>query len=235
MKKLGDLIRVKRKQMKLTQGEFGTLVGDSQKTVSDWETGNTATIRNYEKVAELLGLPVDDIVDMMARSAIESGKLSRLAPAVKARVDMLLHANQNEVRSDKGMAERDVPVYGRAQGGPDGMFEFNGEIMGWATRPVSLIGVREAYAIYVDGESMYPRYKPGETVWIHPGRPFGRYDDVIVQLHPDEEDGVPFGFIKEFRAWTQTHLVLFQHNPSGEVRYARERVKSVHRIVHAER
>lgn len=235
MKKLGDIIREKREELKLSQTEFGELVGSSQKAVSDWEKGKVATMRNYAKVAEVVGLQIPKIVDMIARNAIETGKTSRLAPAIKERVEELMGASSIEVRNDRGMLERDVPVYGRAQGGPDGKFEFNGETMGWVARPMSLIGVADAYAIYVDGESMYPRYKPGETVWVNPGRPVGKFDDVIIQMHPEEENAVPYGFIKEFRAWTPTHLIVFQHNPPGEVRYPRDQVKSVHRIVHADR
>ena len=85
--------------------------------------------------------------------------------------------------------------------------------------------------VYVDGESMFPRYKPGETAWVNPSRPARRGDDVIVQLHSEDEDGTPFGFIKEYVSKTATHLVLCQYNPQQEVRFLLEEVKSVHTIV----
>lgn len=238
MKKLGDVVRAKRRQMGLSQTAFGALIGQSQATVSDWEKGKISYPRNYERLSAVLGIPVDELLGMLATAGIATGKTERIPPSTRASIKKMSGpalSNYVEVRTDPNMGLRDVPVFGRAQGGPDGKFEFNGEIMGYEMRPPSLLGVSDAYALYVDGDSMYPRFKPGETVWVNPSRPAARGDDVIVQLHANEEDGTPIGFIKEFVSRTPNHLVLCQHNPAREVRFALNEVKSVHTIVLAQR
>lgn len=124
-----------------------------------------------------------------------------------------------------------TPVYGLAVGGDDGRFYFNGETVGWVKTPESLMGVRNAYALYVAEESMVPRFKPGEQVWVNPHKTPIRGDDVIVQLHPEREGDNPEGYIKEFRGWTPKKLLLWQWNPAGDVLIDRQLVKSIHVIV----
>lgn len=235
MVKLSEAVRAKRKELGLSQTEFGELVGQRQTTISDWEKGNIAHIRNWKKLSTILGISEREMLGMIAAAGIAADKTERMPAEVRSSVKKMSELSPSiEARIEPAMGMRDVPVYGRAQGGPDGKFEFNGEIMGWETRPHVLLGVRDAYSLYVDGESMYPRYKPGETVWMNPSKPIHRGKDVIVQLHPDNDGDSPYGFIKEFVAWTPQYLVVCQHNPKQEIKYHREEVKSVHVIVYHE-
>lgn len=128
-------------------------------------------------------------------------------------------------------SEDRIPVLGVARGGDDGRFEFNGETVEYVPRPPNLIGVRRAYAIYVTGDSMLPRYRPGEMLWVNPHKPPEKYDDVVVQLHPASSSEPPEGLVKEFRAWTPSRLMLWQYNPAGEVEIERRLVKDVHLVV----
>jgi phage repressor protein C with HTH and peptisase S24 domain len=122
-------------------------------------------------------------------------------------------------------------VYGLAVGGEDGRFFFNGETVGWVRTPDSLVGVKNVYVLYVAEESMVPRFKPGEQVWVNPHKTPIRGDDVIVQLHPEHDGDPPEGYIKEFRGWSPKKLHLWQHNPAVEVEVERQLVLSVHVIV----
>ena len=58
-----------------------------------------------------------------------------------------------------------------AQCGPDGWSLWNGDMIDIVPPPASLAGVPNAYAVYVVGASMEPRYYQGELVMIHPGKP----------------------------------------------------------------
>jgi phage repressor protein C with HTH and peptisase S24 domain len=127
--------------------------------------------------------------------------------------------------------ERMLPVLGEAVGGIDGEYVFNGHILDYVACPPSLANVPNAYSVFVDGESMSPRYRQGETVYVHPGKPPRRGDDVIVQIKPNEESAPPLGYIKEFVGWTGSKLMLRQHNPAQSVEFDRELVVSVHPIV----
>jgi DNA-binding XRE family transcriptional regulator len=238
MQKLGEVIRKARRDLKMTQTDLATAVGQSQKTVSDWENDNVSQIRGWEKVADVLGIDRDLFMKLMSEAVSMNPTMKRIAPAVRDFMEssQTMRVTPNIIADQmSSFGARDVPVYGRAKGGEDGLYQFNGEVLGWEMRPPILAGVKEAYAIYVDGESMFPRYKPGETVWINPNIPPSRGADVIVQLHPSDEDDPPHGFIKEFVGWSPNHLRLHQWNPVGEITYPRDRVKSVHPIVYSQR
>lgn len=127
--------------------------------------------------------------------------------------------------------ENRLPVLGAAIGGADGRFRFNGDVIEYVERPDFLRNVVGAYGVYIQGDSMFPRYKPGELVWVHPNKPPKREDDVIVQLFPDVEGDPPEGYVKEFRAWTPKTLVLWQYNPAEDFAIERPLVMSVHVIV----
>ena len=128
-----------------------------------------------------------------------------------------------------GPGER-IPVLGQAVGGSDGRFLFNGETMAEIFAPSSLWGVRNAYAVYVSGDSMEPRYFAGETIYVNPHMPARQGDFVVVQIVEDPEEP-PTGYIKEFVSMTADKLRLRQFNPAKEMHFPRARVLSVHKIV----
>lgn len=248
MEKPGELIKKQRNKLGLSQEELGDLVGYRQTTISDWERGKIGQIRKVNIVADALKIPRDVFARSLADEVGRRPHTKRINPKIRETMESgSKHAQESIVAKYQNVAAniriadapiagvRDVPVFGVAHGGDSGVFEFNGQILGYEMRPPVLDGVREAYAVYVDGSSMYPRYKPGETVWINPNRPPKREDDVIVQLFSDDPDMPPLGFIKEFVAWTGSSLIVRQHNPGQEIKYPRERVKSVHIIVFSQR
>jgi phage repressor protein C with HTH and peptisase S24 domain len=55
---------------------------------------------------------------------------------------------------------QDVPILGGGACGEDGLFELNGQILGFARRPPMLVGVKDVYALYVYGDSMVPWREP---------------------------------------------------------------------------
>ena len=140
-----------------------------------------------------------------------------------------------------GPGTRDLPVMGTAVGGsagqPGGMFLMNGEIHDYVERPPSLRGVASAYAVYVSDTSMVPRYFPGETLHVHPGRAVVRGDDtfVVVQLRPDAEGEPPRALVKQFVRQTADTLYLKQFNPAIELSFPLEQVESLHLIIWAGR
>ncbi len=140
-----------------------------------------------------------------------------------------------------GTGNRDLPVMGTAVGGSagesGGMFLMNGEIHDYIERPPSLRGVASAYAVYVADTSMVPRYFPGETLHVHPGRAVVRGDDtfVVVQLRPDTEGEPPRALIKQFSRLTADTLYLKQFNPATELVFPLEQVESLHLVIWAGR
>ena len=124
-----------------------------------------------------------------------------------------------------------IPVYGAAQGGSDGFFPWNGEIVEYASRPLHLAGVLQAYAVYVSGSSMEPRYFAGEHVHVHPGKPVTNGAFVLVQIKPESEGETPRAFIKRLVRRTATKVTFAQFNPPKDFDIKASDILSIHKIV----
>ena len=126
---------------------------------------------------------------------------------------------------------------GGSAGESGGMFLMNGEIHDYVERPPSLRGVASAYAVYISDTSMVPRYFPGETLHVHPGRAVVRGEDtfVVVQLRPDAEGEPPRAVVKQFVRQTADALYLKQFNPATELVFPLDQVESLHLIIWAGR
>jgi phage repressor protein C with HTH and peptisase S24 domain len=123
-----------------------------------------------------------------------------------------------------------IPVYGQAVGGKDGEFVLNGNQVSEVLAPASLSSVPNAYAVYVVGDSMEPRYFAGETVFVNPRLPISRGAFVVAQISSGEED-VPLAFVKRFVSQDAKRLRLEQYNPKKTLEFPTSKVKSVHRII----
>jgi phage repressor protein C with HTH and peptisase S24 domain len=99
------------------------------------------------------------------------------------------------------------------------------EAVGYTPRPANLAGVRDAYAIYMTGEGLAPRYEPGWLLHVHPFKPPIRGRDVVVA-----KNGSTL-LIKQFVGWEDDALVLRQLNPEEIMRIARDDVAACHLIV----
>ncbi len=118
-----------------------------------------------------------------------------------------------------------IPIRSAARGGGDQeMFLGDGPI-GYTTRPANLTGVRGAYAIYMVGDSMEPRYEQGWLLHVNPFKPPTRGRDVVVYK---EGQAV---LIKQFVRWDDDTLVLRQLNPPAELRIPRGEIRECHLIV----
>src|SRR6202043_2544166 len=111
-----------------------------------------------------------------------------------------------------------VPIPSAGRGGSDQeMFLEDGPI-GYTPRPSNLNGVRGAYAIYMIGDSMEPRYQQGWLLHVNPFKPPTRGRDVVVY----KKDHA--ALIKQFVGWEKDALVLRQLNPAQELRIPRDDV-----------
>ena len=118
-----------------------------------------------------------------------------------------------------------IPIRSAGRGGGDQeMFLADGPI-GYTPRPANLGGVRGAYAIYMVGDSMEPRYEQGWLLHINPFKPPTRGRDVVVYKKGDAV------LIKQFVRWDADALGLRQLNPPEELRIPRAEVEECHLIV----
>lgn len=120
---------------------------------------------------------------------------------------------------------RDLPVFGRARGGPDGVILLDNTPIDWTYRPAELQGTRDAFAVFVDGDSMSPRYEPGDTLFVHPNLPVRRGCYVVVELTDHQ------AYIKQLVRLAPDVVELRQFNPDKRFEIPRARVRAIYRVI----
>src|SRR5260221_6089980 len=124
-----------------------------------------------------------------------------------------------------------IPVYGHPVGGKDGEFILSGNEVTEVLPPPSLSQIPDAYAVYVVGDSMEPRYFAGETVFVNPRLPISRGAFVVAQISKDQEAEKPRAYIKRFLSQDAKRLRLEQYNPKKIFEFSTSTVRAIHRIV----
>jgi phage repressor protein C with HTH and peptisase S24 domain len=172
---------------------------------------------------------------------VKRGVPSRLPEEVRGRVAAILKVDEQVLKltgskTNAGMVgsvkiETWIPVYGHAVGGKDGQFILNGNKVADVLAPASLSRVANAYAVYVVGDSMEPRYFAGETVFVNPGLPISRGDFVVAQIAADEEDEPPHAFVKRFVSRDSRRMRLEQYHPAKTLEFPISKVVTIHRII----
>ena len=92
------------------------------------------------------------------------------------------------------------------------------------TRPASLAGDADAYAVTIIGDSMWPRFRPGRRIAISPRAPVAIGDDVVVLIGPER------ALIKELVRRRATSIELRQFNPDLTFQVEEADIVAVHRV-----
>ena len=98
-------------------------------------------------------------------------------------------------------------------------------------RPAVLRGDRDAYAIYFHGDSMSPRFEPGEVGIAQPSRPPAPGEYVIVQLRNGAADEVGSVIVKRLVRQNSREITLEQFNPPLVFTIPRSKVMRMHRLM----
>lgn len=127
---------------------------------------------------------------------------------------------------------RDIEVMGGAAASDitRGSFKFSMDPIDRVARPAGLIGAKGVYAVYVENDSMYPKYDPGDLVYVSKNRPPAPGDVIIIQ-NPSENEGEEFsGFIKILVRRTADWIETRQLNPEGPVKFRNRKDLIIHRV-----
>lgn len=193
--------------------------------------------------------------DVRRRGTLKTDILQKLLGAVDvsfAQFDAGLHPVKTEVagtgvsgaadvrREFFGEKPAQMPLLGTATGGEYGDIDEDieltelhlGEVLDYLAKPLSLARDKDAYALTIVGDSMAPRFKPGERVAVSPLASIAIGDDVIVQLRgmDGEDERVKMVLIKELVRRSASTVTLRQHNPARDFTVARGRVVSMHKV-----
>ncbi|CAH1665534.1 MULTISPECIES: helix-turn-helix domain-containing protein [unclassified Chelatococcus] len=232
---LADVVRRAREAKGMTQAQLAEAVGISQQAVGLIESGRTkAPTTSWKRIAAALDIPLQDLKTLMDQAKAEDGRIKgshlTLASDSSSRVPAP-NAGRAANLTPMGGVIRTIPVLGHAAGGAPGRgFIIMGDIIERVPCPPWLESVDGAYALYVDGESMVPRYFPGERVYIHPHKPPSPNDFVVAQVKRPG-DFEPHGYIKQYKGWDRGMLILHQFNPDEDLEFDGDEVVALHKIV----
>lgn len=154
-------------------------VGVTPQAVQKWLSGGAEPRgKNLTLAAEFL---------CVSPAQLKFGGVDPIETAVRmAQKDALQAYSMDELEAAPAIVggQRLIPIVGRVEAGPDGLlhvddynFDHPDGYLLWYTT------CTEAYALRIRGESMSPRYLPGEFVGVDPCAQVLPSDEVIVLLH----------------------------------------------------
>lgn len=227
-----ERLRVARHESRVTQDQLGTALGVSKQAVSNWERGiDEPDIEKIRQMASIMGVSTDFLLgiegvssadlatvrpDLQTKGGAKSGRLDAFKPEITPGSDLV--------------GNRDFPIYGAAQGGAAGHLIINFDPIQHVRRPAILEGVRGAYGIRVDGESMVPAFRPGDIALVHPHM-LPEHDTDVVLFDHDPKTGDAEALIKHLTGFTDKQWKLEQYNPAKKFSEHRADWPICHRVV----
>lgn len=237
---LGERVRKEREARGWTQPYLAEVVGLDSSTINKIELGKSRVPRNFLRIAAALGIEEDEALRVLNEArAQEEGAAPR--PAAPPIMTPFRIKGSSKPFGTPGVIPRmptpplnkTLPVLGYAAGGNTGAFRMSDVGSDTVLCPPQLEHVSGAYAVYVYGESMEPRFYPGETVYVHPRLPVARGDFVVVQLSDEGETEPTEGIIKQYIGQTDEGLILHQFTPESAdlPPIPLARVRAIHKII----
>lgn len=219
---LGDHLRALREAKKLSRPALAQKAGIHPNTVQKLETEEREITWTW---IEKLGPHLDVTPAQFFSSSRPAG-----APAAVKQPGFRDEARR-PYQAEPSALNLKIPIMGTAEGGEDGFEHWNGEVVGFADRPPNMVGVVNAYAVYVVSDSMEPRYYAGETLFVNPARPVTPGSHVLVQLRPLHEGDTPRAVVKKLVRVSGSKITLEQYNPRKTFELQRKDIVSIHRIM----
>jgi len=204
----GEAIRFARERKGWSQADLARRVGCTQVAIKKIESGETRQSKYLPRIASELGLDVADLDP----DADKRGR-ANLSDAVP--IEQLVRR------------AADFPVYAAAEGGP-GEIIVGSDPVDWQPRPQRLANVRDAYGLYIIGESMVPEYRPGDVALINPALP--QIGGEVYIFYADRA-GEARATIKHLRRATTDKWLVSQHNKPRDFELSRKEWQWAHRVI----
>ncbi len=177
--------------------------------------------RDRAALAAVLGVHEDQLRGHSPK--LPAKEYARLSSAVNERPPYKTGAAHNSLDTPipikQIVGERDLPVFGTAQGGSGGALVVTDRPVDWESRPDFLLRVEDAYGMIVSGDSMAPEHKSGSTALVNPHLPPRNGETCIFRSHKD--DGEVVVMIKELRRFNDQTWFVHQHNPPKDFQLKR--------------
>jgi phage repressor protein C with HTH and peptisase S24 domain len=136
-------------------------------------------------------------------------------------------------RSWRGAALAPIPLlataiageWGEPGSGTDFLAIDRSNVVAKLDRPPTLAGDRDAYAVTMVGESMWPRFRAGRRLLVSPAAAVAVGDDVLVHLSGDRM------LVGELVGRSNGRIELRQFNPDARFAVESAEVGAVHKVV----
>lgn len=189
--------------------------------------------RTQAELARFTGISPDKLSKIMnVRRGIKADEAAKISDFFRKQGITRDHSsdeaffNSSEFEKAKQWAERPtLPVLGRAAAGASADLVINDTPVDWTFPPTNLFGLSEAFAVYIVGDSMNPKYSNGDLVYIHPSKPPRRGKPVLIETTGHK------GFVKIYEKWDGDTIVLRQFNPDQEIRIDRKDILRILAVV----
>lgn len=222
---LPDLI----KRAGLNQSELAARVGVHPSQVNRWVQSKRLVLKldNLLKLAHALGVDpqelMPDDIDYREQVRRQDAGVAESMSRIMGSLDR--HAVLKQRAPEAPPAGDRMPVLVGARGGSQLMFAEDGAL-DWTPTPHYLREVRGAYAAWVVGDSMMPRFRPGQVLHVHPSRPPSAGAGVVIQLSAGEV------MVKEFVRSTAQGVWVREYHPDDRTFLLEaERVVSCHVVL----
>jgi phage repressor protein C with HTH and peptisase S24 domain len=181
-----------RKAKGLSQTELAAAAKVSQQLIASIETGVTRTTKHLLRLAAVLDVPPGQLDAEWAN--LEDARPSSTLPG-----------------SVISTTRRDLPIHASTEAG-GGFITITSDPVDWLPRPPFVAQVRNAYGLYVTGESMVPELEPGDIGLVNPHLPLVP-DTTCIFYQVQEVGGEARATIKRLRRKTADSWHVRQWNP----------------------
>lgn len=202
---LGEKIRQRREELKLSQKQVADRVSIRQQSYEAIEAGRTQRSKFLPRIAQLLGLPMSELDPEITPSPETAAQQGR--PLISP--------------------ERDFPVYSAAEGGAGEIIR-SSDPVDWVPRPEPVARVKDAYGLYIVGESMAPEFEPGDIALVNPALPLVGNTTCILYA---EREGEARAMVKRLLRATPKEWQLRQWNPKKDFSLSRKEWGICHRVL----
>lgn len=123
-----------------------------------------------------------------------------------------------------------LPLYGLAAGSATGAHRMMNDPVDEVPCPEGLRDVIGAYVLLTRGESMIPRYFPGDRLYVNPTQRVKPGDHVIIQTRLHDSSGTET-WVKRFDGESADEIRVWQYNPPGAMTFKKKYVMHIHRVL----
>jgi transcriptional regulator with XRE-family HTH domain len=215
-----------RTQKNLTLQGLAERVGTTKSQIDKLERGERRlTVEWLERIAEALDVPLAAFFafDPAADAASDTSANVLTDPAYMPYDLPRRDAARLSVLAEGGMQM--LPVYGRSDPLTDQLTQMD-KIASHIACPPALAGVKDAYAVYMVGDGMEPRYFAGDVLYVDPSRPLTRGCFILLTLHDDTAQ------VRRLLRRTEEGLLLVQQTGRDrDETLPLPTLRSVHRII----